>query len=104
MIKLFDKISIALIASIILVALVSFSSNDYKNTKYAMLKLGRNPYVLYEDGKKEFLKDSLNFEFKMFDYDNLFLEKVKVFKYLNAKGYKIQSGTTNDFIFLFIKE
>lgn len=104
MMKFYNKISIAIIALIILVSLVSFTSNNDKNTRYAMLRLCRNSYILYDDGKKEFIKDSLNFEFKMFDYDKLFLEKVKVFKYLNAKGYKMQSGTTNDFIYLFIKE
>jgi len=104
MIKLNNKISFALIALIIFVVLVSFNNNDYKNTQYALLKISKNSYILYDDGKKEYLNETINFKFVMFSYDNLFLEKVKAFKYLNAKGYKMQSGAANDIIFLFIKE
>jgi len=81
------------------IILTAFITNKKSKTpEYALMTLSihggtydkeNNISVIYENGQKENLTQTLGL--KISGYDDDFPERVKVFKYLNEKGYKFQS-------------
>ena len=96
------------------IVLTAFITN--KNSiapEYALLVetqtlIGSNVFVVYENGKRQNLEDSLHLkitESPSFDFPEI----VKAFQYLNEKGFKLQTQTStgkdgNHREFIFIKE
>ncbi len=95
---------VSLLGIVAFVLITSFSKNEDAKTKYAKLNFGIYTYVEFDNGETEYLSKKIDIHGGKFNADDLFLEKVKAFKYLNTLGYKIQSGGINDIEFLFIKQ
>ncbi|MEI6595579.1 MAG: hypothetical protein WCO28_08440 [Bacteroidota bacterium] len=86
---------ILLFVGVIIFTAFVTNKKSYK-PEYAILKYSiwdKSMVIDYENGETENVITKLNLKLKFSFRENNFIETVKVFKYLNEKGFKLQTNS-----------